>query len=422
MQNFTLPHKLESGRSWTEELPPGSHQRATGSFGYDNGSAVLNIKINGHWENLTTFGDINNNGNGGAIAQIVGFSTCVAANGTVFNPNDLSAQGPYKLRRRLPARHPRYKSMFATKILSVQGVKPYSTHKDGGGGNVGEGHIGAWQYVYISILFELPRYSMLDDAGLEEQAFRLGAPAGSRPEYLRYTEWKVDENVETLARKGETYFLNPALAGIQSPGQSTPQFVGDMMRRQAKTTFRIITYDVHQDFVMLGRIAPVNSIKRNATLNARPFPNVSYRDQNQAGNASVYFEPGTLLLMPSKFTSHAQCHPAVLAGEIGESFFPRTVDCERTMIYFAPSTNDTTHVNLSDPKYGYAGGLGAAIPVRGHNLVPVAKPTNGNLWLAAVRGIPGSNYEGTVTDDRLLYQYSDFEKLWAPVDSLSTPA
>jgi hypothetical protein len=43
---------------------------------------------------------------------------------------------------------------------------------------------------------------------------------------------------------------------------------------------------------LVGRIAPVNSLHRNSTLNARAFPQVGYRNQNQAGNSVVQFRPG----------------------------------------------------------------------------------------------------------------------------------
>ena len=53
--------------------------------------------------------------------------------------------------------------------------------------------------------------------------------------------------------------------------------------------------------------------------------------------------------------------------------------------------------------------------IRGHNLVPLVRPYNGQQWFAA------KNTSGSGTPDsdaNLLYSYTDHEFLFAPVQSL----
>lgn len=405
MENLNLLQKLPSGRSWTEELPPGSHQRSSGTYASDSGQQTLNIKIAGSWKNVQR-----------AIWMIVGYSDCVSTTtGLPFDPSNPAAQGPYILKRFPPATHPTLRGLRATKILSAQGVS--LTKGFGAGGlNVGDGHVANWEFFYLSILFEIPRYAILSEDEMQSVIVSRGVEVGvnRRPEYLRYTEWKFDENVETLARKGTVWHAcDPKAFAV------TKTYAGDRFLRQPKGVLKVITYDMHQDYVLLGHIVATNSFRRNSTLNAMAFPQESYRDQNKASPSVVQFRPGTLLALPVKTTPRTQCYPKVLTDVLDPSYFPRTVDVERTFVLFDPVTDDGTLIDLSDAKYGPGSPI---TPVRGHQLAPLPSPSStGFIWYAwrnktanatAAAGDPANDRE-------LLYEYSNFEALWGPVESLS---
>ena len=158
----------------------------------------------------------------------------------------------------------------------------------------GTGIGGEWQYANLSILFEIPKYDILDD----DQNFGL-------PEYLRYTEWLPVENLETIARKGQTltFLANPARGKSRRPRN------GDRLLRQPAGALKVITYDVAIDWVMLGRLIPSNILKRISTVNSALFPRYAYPDQTSANGGLAQYRPGTLLGAPSKFTSRAQAAP-----------------------------------------------------------------------------------------------------------------
>lgn len=374
---------------WTEIIPPGSVQSSTQSYGADFGSRVMTIKI--AWHLLFN-----------AIHHIVGWSATVQPGTTLaraaagiqgngyFDTNNPAAQGPYILLRKNPARHPAMPNLRATKIVSVQGKGLRNDVGGPRGGKVacGQGFYGNWENAEVSILFEIPKYPIVDE---EEMPVKAGSVViGRQPEYIRNVEWSFDTNVETLARDGVTwtYALPAAYAQQQS-------FNGKALLRQAKGVLKAKWYDVHQDFTVLGRLIPVNFFKRNSTVNARAFPQAAYRDQNVALAAAapfVRFKPGALLLMPMKSQPHAQCHPAVLQGQINPWYFPRTLDMEISWIVFDPDTNDTTVVDLSAASYGAnppaeggqftTGGTVATTLVRGHNLAPLVKPLSGFRFFA----------------------------------------
>lgn len=448
MELMNLPEPLSSGKSYTEEVPEGTIEQQAASFGADFGSKVLNIKIKGSWDNLRE-----------AIKYIVGYSETVSSvGGQPFNPYNAAVQGPYYLRRIDPARHPHFKGMRATKILGVTGK---GISKDHPVTRHAAGTTGTYEFIYISILFEIPKFPYFSDREiLDDISSRgYGAVGLPIPEYLRYSLYEFEPNVETLARKGVTWYLPNSSANSVSRF-----FTGDRFARTAKGVLKITTYDVHEDYVKLGRLYPKNHFNRTSKLNSRPFPRYGFRDQNTGTllDNIVRFDTGTLLLLPTKVTPHAQCHPAVMTGAVHLSYFPRTVDVETNMVYFDPETDDETFIDLSDvSKYGEDWTLTAsATKVRGHNLVPLPKPINsgptGYLWYTAVNNAVnwsasqiyattgpntaavynGRYYryinvapsagnlptdpvywtEGIANDKSLLYEYADFEKLWAPVE------
>lgn len=398
MEALNLTDKLPSGRSYTEEQPPGTHQRSSGSAGYDTGRITLNIKIMGSWRNVR-----------GLIKQTVGYSQVWP----IFDPNNPAQQGPYRLSRIVPARHPRLRGLRCTQIVSWQGVGASKlaaniTEK----GDVGEGHIGCPEYIYATLLFEVPRYPMLTD---EEMSYTLHGVEQRKPEYVRFLEWDYDTSVETLARKAQIWkYCFPAANAAQPAG-----FAGDRLLRQAKGVLKWKWHNVAEDFVRLGKIVPTNYANRNSSVNASAFPAYAYRDQNKAlasANPYAQFGPGTLLLIPPKITPRPMCHPSVLSGvEVGD-LVKRGVDVEGSALHFNPPTDDTTEIDLS------AVGGSANTKIRGHNLVSLTQRRAGTvapfgLWYAAHTGEGGFP---PANDVDLLHQYSNWEQLFAAVESMPT--
>lgn len=429
MDNMHLPVLLpRHGNSWTEELPDGGVEASTGSFGYDFGQKVLNIKIAGGATNLRA-----------AIKYIVGYSQVLP----IFDPSRNAVQGPYRLNRVLPAKHPHLPGLRATKILACTGR---GTDKKGPK-RMAAGAAGNWEYTYLSILFEIPKYPMLTDA-----------ERGDLPEYVRHTLFEYDTDAEVIARKGEKWISPTATT---SGGSAI--FHSDRTARMPKGTLRITTFDVHEDFVKLGRLIPQSHRKRTSTVNARSFPRQAHLDQNENPNDKVYaqFGPGELLLLPTKTVSHTQCHPAVLDGSVSPLYFPRTLDVTCTMIHLAPDTDDLLTVDLSNEGlYGIDDGDADLTLVRGHQLAPLPRPSGsgyvfyafvnnateysatrqygnasyhsacifGGKYYSCIVGSPAPGtappnpavwVEGIKKPNCLLYPYSDFEKLWAPVESVT---
>lgn len=371
----------DAGFSWSEIIPPGSVQSSTMSFAQDSGQVTFNIRIDGDWTTLRE-----------AIKYILGYSIVLP----IFDPNNALTQGPYRLSRIPPARHPAFPAMRATKILSIQGRGIHTN----GRRTAGSGYYGTWEHFDISILFEIPKYSIMTDAEL-----------AGRPEYLRNVEWDFDTNVETLARRGEMWsFLDAASRSVSA------EFKGDRLLRQPKGVLKMKWLDVPIDYVKVGRTIPTNFLRRVGTVNALPFPQEGFRDQNQAGTIIPQMGPGTLLLMTPRFLSRPILHPLFFGANplpVLEEIFPRSQDVEVSAILFDPPTTDPSTIDLTD-----IGGEAATL-IRGHNLAPLPKPIQagaraGEIWSAVGRVNPG----GSVTrDSELLYQYSDFEKLFNPVES-----
>ena len=150
IKDMTLSVALDSGMYWTEEVPPGTVEQSTGSFGTDFGSKVMNIKISGGSLNLKA-----------AIKSIIGYSQVITDMGRMFDPNDPVAQFRSRLNRVTPVTHSELSGLVATKILSVQGR---GIDKMGPNRGVG-GTSGNWEYTYLSVLFEVPKYPIIPDTG-----------------------------------------------------------------------------------------------------------------------------------------------------------------------------------------------------------------------------------------------------------------
>lgn len=412
MKDMVLPHTLPSGKYWTEELPPGGIQQSTMSFEPSSGIRILNIKI--PWLSL-----------GAAISHILSYSTV----DPVFDPNNSQSQGPYRLKRHLPAKHPQWPNMRATKILSIQGRGP---SKDVGGGFLsgavrsGDGTYGNWQFAYLSIQFEVPLYPILSDDEIQSEmnlATDLNIPTTSYSEYRRFHLWEFEPNIETLARKGEYWAF---CRGSAITGQTN--FGGDRHLRQAKGTLKITGHQIHEDYLKLGRVIPVNYFKCMGMVNSRPFPVVAQRDQNLSIGNFVRFKPGTCLLLAPKIEQSPMFHPNVVdlftshPQAVLPSYFAHQLDVTTTMIVFDPPTTDTSKIDLSAAIYGPGD---ANTLIRGHQLVPALRTTGGittfDWWAVkrvastpAIDAVPGNPN----SDKELLYQYADFERLWSPVESL----
>lgn len=386
---------------WDEEVPAGTVSQSPVSFTTDSSQCVLNIRITQFNSRLLRE----------MISYILGYSRIVPE----FDSESPSAQGPYTLRRYPPARHPRWPAMFAKRILSITGKGTNARLGVGGGDireNVINGVIGNWAQCYMSILFELPEYRVLDDGQMQQAPYDTATP---RPEYHRYCIFSYDTNFETLARKGVTWYF----------WGSSQTFPGDRLLRVPKGVLKIKWLDVPEQFVMWGNLIPNNLLKCIGKLNSRGFPKSNpadtfspFRDQNAALGLFAGFPAGTLLMQPPKIIPKAQVNVKVLDPDIPRervlavNFLQRTVDVEMSFLHFDPPTTDGAKVDLS------AVGGDANTPVRGHNLMP--KPTT-NTWHVGVLNAVGPGPVITGGDPRtqndLLYQYENYETMFEYVRS-----
>lgn len=399
MENVYLPTSLNSGRSWTQTLPPGSRSSDTGAFGYDSGQQTMTVMFRGTWENLRAF-----------VKQVIGYSQVIPT----FDPSNTGNQRPtdgYILRRVTPARHPRLRGMRATKIMNWYGLTINKTGSAAaGGGSAGEGHVGGWEYIIATVAFEMPRYPILNDEELTVGGVR-------QSECRRYLEWSFDSNLETLARPGEVW--NFCASGLLA-NFTQRTFPGERALRIPKGVLKWTWYNIAEDFVVLGKLCPASYMNRLGTLNASPFPPDPYRDQNKAlGDTLPYaeFPAGTLLLLPPKVTHSPQCHPTFLSGIFVGNMVPRMVNVEGSAAYFNPPSDDTTTIDLSAANYGGD----AMTQIKGWNLVPLLNPrvgavTPAGLFYACHRGAAGA---APASDAELLYQYSDWSALFKGTESFT---
>ena len=115
MNNMQLPYPLTSGKSWTVDKPTFS-EASNQTWAADSGSRVVNFRINGKTDNLRAL-----------IKYMVGYSQVFPT----FNPSNTGAQGPYRLSRVAPARHPDMPNLRCTKILSIKGEGNRNTTGEG---------------------------------------------------------------------------------------------------------------------------------------------------------------------------------------------------------------------------------------------------------------------------------------------------
>lgn len=403
----------QSPFDWYEDCP-GAVRTATETFAPDAGSATLTIRI--AWSDLQA-----------AVQYIVGYSEVLGD--PTFG---------YTLSRKTPARHPRWQNMFATKILSVVGVgtEPAPTRKNttpANGQDDGDGTFsrtyGNWNQALMTIQFELPTYPILSDSDLLAEAIALGA--GNNPqniEYLRYVT-RNDEALVEIQNRPDTVWSYAAAQARSVSGQ--PQSAGNIgtILRTPKASLKWTWHDVHEDWLLLGKLMPTNSLSCVGTINLNPFPPLAFGDQNfpaGAGQPLVQCPSGTLLLQPVKRRPRVQMHPAVQNGELPAWFFPRTYDVDLEWIYFNPPTDDQTYVKTS---------TGQIILVRGHNLAPLPTPSaitdlgGGFTYYTIVKtpsGLSDSAIAALLTspipsDALLLYQYTPHEILFGPPQSMPPP-
>lgn len=373
----------DAGFQWNEEIPSGGISTNSYMIAMDSAAVTLTIKV--LWSDLYA-----------AIKHIIGYSQVWPT----FDPNAFAgAQLPTHLERKIPARHPRWPTLIATRIVNIQG-KALLRDVANQTVTVGPGTYGNYHWAYITIQFENPTFETLSDSQMTN------ADGTRKPEYCRFVTKTYEQNIETLARRGtDWYFVSPSVNTV------TPTYPGDRLLRVAKGVVKWTWHDVAEDWLMSGKLFPANFKRCVGTVNSLAFPQTAERDRTQAGEVYARFRAGTLLLLPPKITPRTQMHPLVLANRIPASFFQRTFDVEISWVHFDPYSEDGTTIDLRD-----VGGIEREF-VRGHNLAPLPNPV-----LIAGRSI-GEWWTATNTDigavmhiqnmDQLLYQYTDHEQLFS---------
>jgi hypothetical protein len=364
----------QSTFAWTEDIAHPGVQVSSLTASSSAMSAVLAIRI--AWNDYTR-----------ALPYILGTATVVQDPLT----------GGFLLSRQLPAKHPRFNWLRATRILNMQGrlggsaglrSVPRLTNS-GGLGITGE-----WADAVLTIMFEAPPYQMLEDIDTDI-------------EYQRWTTHNFSPNLETLARKGEEWRFPNAVAQARATS-----FAGDLLEKVPKGVLTWNWYDVPEDWIMSSRIFPTNLAGLVGKVNSTAWPSSLLLPPNIFTGRVTNFPAGTLLFMPPRLTPKTQMRlERLLNKQQGNPLdFPRTFDVELQMVYFDPPTDDTTRVTN-------AGGIPAAnILIRGHNLVPLKVPSTTNRrWYAAMRtsttSTPPVPVQSPVPDDAyLLYQYADFDQ------------
>ena len=351
--------------SWAEE--GGSTQKAAMSFANDGAAAPLTFRL--AWSLLKEF-----------IPYILGYAELT---GTYSD---------WQLHRKTPARHPRFPGLRATKILSIQGEGPAGTD------TAQSGYYSKWEKALVTVLFEALPYRVMEDS-------ELPSPTA---EYLRYATWSYEPNIETLARRGQSWWY----VGDEAQAAGGQTYPGDLLLKQPKGHLQIVWYNVPEPWIYLGKLMPTNFVTSVGTVNSDWFPEYGYKDQNvnplAEPQVQVKFAPGTLLMLPPKIEPVLQTHHYRVFAGVTESV-PPTND-----LFLGRSYNVTCRWQHFDPPFTPGGkrfvtlSTGKTVVIRGHNLVPVPRPhaTTGGVWYAASSRESDKNLIFLPDDKGLLYQYT----------------
>lgn len=383
---------------WDEAVASGSISQDMLSFDTGSAQCTLTIRVQQY--------------NSRMLRQMISHILGTAKIEPGFNNANPSAQGPYRLSRLPPARHPRYRGLFANKILSItgKGLEKINPRGEAEKERVGNGYIGCHGVTEFKIQFGLPLHRILQDHEMMSTPYDVTDP---RPEYHRFVEWSYETNYEAIARKGAVWYFH----GVKEI------FAGDRHLRIPKGKLSLKWLDVPEAFIMNGGLIPRNILKCVGKLNAKAFPayknadtQSQFRDQNDAAGVFVNFPPGTLLMMPPKIMPKTQVNPSILgAGTIDRlalHYAQRTVDVEFSLLHFDPITYDNVKVDLS-----HVNGDAQTV-IRGHQLM--AKPSTNKWHVGTLKTeVSGGVIIGATpdTDDQLLYQYADFEAAFSAVTS-----
>lgn len=337
------------------QVPPGSRSPGTVALAQDQSTATEIFKLD-EPDNIWNF-----------LQYVLGYSK---VNGTVGTTN-------WTLNRSVPARHPWYRGLRATRILNIQGIggpDPDNVVQPANGLN-----FGGWQQLWVTVQFEQPQFAM--------------APDSPNPEYLRWTTKVLKPSLETLARRGANWaFVNlPTGTGFTNANPLT--YNNDVYLRQPKGILEIKWMDVPEEWTHLGGLIPKNILKAVGTVNSRAFPQTGFGIDQNKGSGPVQFPPGTLLFLEPDVTPRTRFEPNLFRTGTGlppgELIFPRSNDWTFRWLYFDPDVDVAQGLlvaPLTDPLQ--------SVLVRGHNLLPLPNPSpvaslNG-AWYPAVNIAPYS--------------------------------
>lgn len=323
------------------------------------------------------------------------------------------------IRRRTPAKHPRFPWMRAQRV-SIEGIGKHQNERKYG--NFKTGDYNHW-IVRISFAPKIWRYLEDNDPVSPTD----GSIRAIDREYTRYTEWlPAKPTVETIARRGVTWtFVSPT---TQSVFTTAPLFAGDRFVRVAKSQIELVWHQVPIEFILSGNVLPTSITDGISKVNSHYFPNVP-PSPTAVGQGTFKFPPGTLLMLPPDITMENQV-PGLLIGRnavdvdyegrtqttFGAQYLQsRTCTVKFKFLYFHPDTDDDTMVPVD---FGPLDGGLVRVIVRGHNLFPLPRPSRtGFQWYTAsnnpgTENAPANRFGIVNSDKNLLYPYYDFEKLF----------
>lgn len=225
-----------------------------------------------------------------------------------------------QLNRVLPARHPRYPDLWASRITGIEGLSPVGKTQG----------VSYWKKYIVTVQYEAPPYLLVAGSEPPPEGGFLIVQGSSACEFIQQNTGQFK------------YPTNPKLGG--KSGKVIPGGGGTAVLL-IKTRLKWTWIQVPQTALFGGKQGVGRSLRMKHQEDCLGRVN----SDEFAG-----YEAGTLLL--------ESISPSVMAGPLGKPFY---YNVEMNLLHFDPSPRLVNNVH-------------------GHNLVPVLTGSNGILWARAL--------------------------------------